>query len=225
MWDIGVSFITGRVETSIYHNRFFEGKSDGLHLRNGTDGLTGLAFDIDHARRLVPNRVVLERIISVYQSGPYHDLGEFGFPDVGLGGQDNIYQNSAYKSGWTHYGNIVGMPLFLTNGKDGEDLRIGSNRIDASHLGIGGLIARGWSYRFMWTSVAHRPGEGYTLDPIVDGNKSKWQYDLFLEIAAVDPFDTSGFGFTVGVGATFGQVFDPSYGALVTMTWRFGESE
>lgn len=81
--------------------------------------------------------LVVEHLDTRYQSGPiYHDHNP-GLSDH-IGGDDNYYNHYLY-SGWTHWGQAMGNPLYrspLYN--DDHTLSIQSNRFQAWHVGAEG---------------------------------------------------------------------------------------
>lgn len=216
IWDIGFSVSIGDAEFSGYHHHFFEDRSGFYRLQNGRDGLSGISLSLPQYAPLIPDRLLFEHVRTTSQSGPYHDLGAFGAPEVGLQGQDHYYDHYVYRSGWTHYGRIVGTPLFLVNSQ-GEDTRIRSNRIVAAHYGLAGPIVEGWRYRILYTTVGHRDARRYIYDDeLAEAISSpKRQYDLYFEVSAEDPFALGGVTTSVGVGATFGDLEELATGVLL----------
>ena len=83
--------------------------------------------------------VVLEYIDTRYQSGPiYHDHNE-GISDH-IGGDDNYYNHYLYQ-GWSHWGEVIGNPLYRSPLYNNDHtLTIESNRFRAVHVGMNGSL-------------------------------------------------------------------------------------
>lgn len=217
IWDLGFSVhLWPEVKLSGYYQHYFDTVSGFRLWSNGLDGLKGVTLEVDHGLPVVPRQLLFETIRTDYQGGPYHDLGEFGEPDTLLFGRHSYYRNSAYPTGWTYLGRVIGTPLILTSG-EGEDLRIASNRIKATHLGVGGNVANGLDYRFLWTRAAHRDPRRYTDAPLaIDG--ATWQYDLLLEFLYDAPFGVERLDGSFGMAVSFGDLEALSLGWVAEVT-------
>ena len=136
IWDVGSRIGFDSFDLHFYKHHFFEDGSGAFKFQNTSDGLWGIAYVPRDPGVL--RKIDIEFLNTKHQSGAYHDVSQItGDPedsDVILGGRDSYYSNSAYKSGWTHLGHVVGTPFFLTSGS-GDELRIASNRIRALHIG------------------------------------------------------------------------------------------
>lgn len=135
----------------------------GMGFYNFPDGVNTLSFSFLDKDRWISD-VVYEHQYTMYQSGPIngeafdkdgHSITPPGVSTVGL---DNYFGNSYYRSGWTHYGRVIGDPLFLPKGVHGGkwssalvNLGIENNRVKSHHLGIGGKLFRKHPYKLMLT--------------------------------------------------------------------------
>lgn len=102
------------------------------------DMLVGLDVELKSSPWL--RHVVLEYLDTRYQSGPiYHDHNT-GISDH-IGGDDNYYNHLLYQ-GWSHWGQVMGNPLYRSPlyNKD-HTLTIQNNRSQAWHLGAMGQCA------------------------------------------------------------------------------------
>ena len=94
--------------------------------------------------------VVAEYISTKYQSGPvYHDHSRFLSDHVG--GIDDYYNHHIF-TGWQHWGQVMGNPLFrspLYN--DDGTIKVHDNRFTAWHLGVSGTPVDGLRYRLLAT--------------------------------------------------------------------------
>jgi hypothetical protein len=218
IWDVGLTVSFDLLDFSAYHHHFFEDRRGGYWFRNGMDGLTGVSVELTDTEWPWPDTLLYERLETSYQTGPFHDLGGFGAPDIVLGGRDSYYMNGHYPSGWTHYGRIVGTPIFLTSG-EGEDLRIGSNRVDAHHLGFSGSVADLFGYRYLFTTIAHRTP---SYSPVTLFDETHWRYEHYLELSADPILEVERLSGSVGFGFSYGEPdeFDPSVGGLLKLRWE-----
>lgn len=110
------------------------------------------------------NNIVFEYLYTKYQSGPlYHDHTQ-AMPDH-VGGVDNYYNHGLY-TGWQHWGQVMGNPLYLSPiyNKDGT-IEVKDNRFVAYHVGISGEPTAGLNYRLL---ASYRKGYGTYNVPYAD---------------------------------------------------------
>ena len=108
----------------------------------------GLDLRFNHSPWI--NNIVMEFVFTKYQSGSvYHDRTP-SFSDH-IGGLDNYY-NSAIFTGWQHWGQVIGNPLYLSPiyNKNGE-IYVANNRFKAYHLGVSGQPLSQLHYRVLAT--------------------------------------------------------------------------
>lgn len=105
--------------------------------------------------------LVFEYIYTKYQSGPYNHDRTYNIADH-LAGQDDYYNHSFY-SGWQHWGQVMGNPLYRSPlyNTDGS-IRVENNRFWALHLGINGKPSERLDYRLLAT---FQEGFGTYSDP------------------------------------------------------------
>ena len=112
------------------------------------DMLLGIELKLKNVDWL--NTFVLEYLYSKYQSGPvYHDRTP-SFPDH-IGGNDDYYNNKIF-TGWQHWGQVMGNPLYRSPlyNSDGQ-IRVENNRFVAWHMGISGQPLPPLHYRVLAT--------------------------------------------------------------------------
>lgn len=212
IWDFGIDLEFSGAKLHGYYQHFFEGMGSFWRFRNAHDGLWGATLQLKEPHRYLPSSFLYERMITKFQSGAYHDLA-----GVQLGGRDSYYSNGTYRSGWTHYGRIIGTPFFRTAG-EGEDLRIASNRVDVHHYGVGGIIADRTQYRFLFSRVSHR--QAYAPVSLVDPDSNKVQWHLLLELKQSQLFGLEQLNGTVGFGLDAGRLYDTTVGMLLSASWK-----
>lgn len=96
------------------------------------------------------NTVVVEYLYTKYQGGPvYHDHT----PNVSehLCGRDHFYNHYIF-TGWQHWGQVMGNPLYLSPiyNQDGL-IQVENNRFTAWHLGLSGQPTANLDYRLLAT--------------------------------------------------------------------------
>ena len=94
--------------------------------------------------------VVVEYLYTKYQGGPtYHDHTASISEQVT--GRDNYYNHNIF-TGWQHWGQVMGNPLFLSPlYNSSAQVRIENNRFVAWHLGIDGHPLPSLAYRILAT--------------------------------------------------------------------------
>lgn len=110
---------------------------------------------------LYVNNIVFEYLYSKYQSGPiYHDHS-MNVSDH-IGGNDDYYNNYIY-TGWQHWGQVMGNPLYLSPiyNTDGN-ITVKNNRLYAFHLGVSGDPLQNLHYRLL---VTYQKGFGTYKKP------------------------------------------------------------
>ena len=132
----------------------------GMGLQNFPDGVNTVFFSFRDTERWVSD-ILYEFVYTKWQSGRVHDLPlteedlekDPNAPPHIVGGCDNYFNNSAYRSGWTYYGRTAGLPLFtpMPANADGTVYGVCNNRVLAHHVGLGGKIARRIPYRLKAT--------------------------------------------------------------------------
>ena len=110
------------------------------------DIMLGTELKLKDARYV--NNIVVEYLYTKYQSGPlYHDHTQM-MPDH-VSGLDNYYNHHLY-TGWQHWGQVIGNPLYLSPIYNNDGLiEVECNRFVAYHLGISGAPTDRFNYRFL----------------------------------------------------------------------------
>jgi hypothetical protein len=205
---LGYAHPGGGASLYVYYQHFFDDAS-GLKFDNSLDGLMGVQVDISACRWL--NRILIERLNTMNQSGAFHfiDFDHDKYPGYG-GGGDNYYNNGEYTTGASYFNRSTGSPL-LVSPEYNADGRLGfrHNRVVAWHLGAEGRMADDVSYRLLCSNV-----EGYgtayapalkrlrTLSFATEVSYSvqnSWQFSVTL---AADKGDLLGDHLGIGISVT-----------------------
>ena len=155
--------------------------------------------------------IVFEYIYTKYQSGPvYHDHTQNVSDHIG--GNDNYYNHGLYSS-WSHWGMVMGNPLYRSPiyNSDGS-LSVQNNRYMAFHLGVDGQPTEEIGYRFMAT---WQEGLGTYDDPY----KDKEHNLSFLLEATYTPTckKLRGWSAKGSLGMDFGEILGDNYGFQLTI--------
>jgi len=131
----------------------------GMRFNNIPDGVYTLHFSLKDKDRWVSDALV-EFHYTMWQSGTIHeketddDGNQIDWKtnkSLNIFGRDNYFNNGQYRSGWTHFGRMIGAPTFYTAyGSDGV-VSIVNNRYKAIHLGVSGKLFRAAPYKLMLT--------------------------------------------------------------------------
>lgn len=175
-----------------------------------------LGFDLKLKRVKVANSFVVEYMTTKYQSGPiYHDRTQ-NISDH-IAGRDNYYNHSSL-SGWQHWGQVIGNPLYLSplyndNGYIGTQC----NRFRALHLGVSGDPMPGLHYR---VKASWQKGWGKYDDPYMEPRENT---SLLVE-ASYRTVDERSFlrpvTLTLGLGADFGKLRGDNKAVQLTVKYQ-----
>lgn len=151
-YDFRLGYEAGDWSVFGYYQHFFDDRS-GMEWYNTWDGLRGIELRLPRLRWL--NKVVVEHLSTMDQSGPLHFI-EFDhdkYPGYG-GGADNYYNNGEYTTGASYFNRSLGSPFLISPeyNKNGL-LGFRHNRVRAWHLGISGQVCRNVTYRLKASSV------------------------------------------------------------------------
>ncbi len=135
----------------------------GMGFQNFPDGVTTLHFGWNDKSRWMSD-FLYEHTYTMFQSGPFNgekfDMEGHSItpPGVKTTGGDNYFNNSEYRSGWTHFGRPVGTPLMYPQGTLSGTwtsarlvLGLENNRLKAHHFAVSGKLFRKHPYKLMLT--------------------------------------------------------------------------
>lgn len=159
------------------------------------------------------NNILVEYIYTKYQSGPvYHDHTPL-IPDH-VGGLDKYYNHHIY-TGWQHWGQVMGNPLYRSpQYNEDSKIMVENNRFVAWHLGIGGEPTDEISYRVLAT---WQKGWGtYTMpfrDPATSVNLMAEACYTFPNHGALN-----GWSVTAAAGLDHGKIYGNNVGLQLTIS-------
>lgn len=141
-----------------FHFRYEKVAEDGSGLSSRNEDYKWTAgWNYDGATKKL--QLVFESFRTDVQSGP-------GIPDSNkvfnygylYGGRDDYYNNGNYKNGWTHHGNIIGTPLFMTKAEADQvfDEPVNSyTRFIVNNRVLGWHLAARLQWNKQWQFSAH----------------------------------------------------------------------
>ena len=200
---------------SFYWNHPFEDKS-GMELVNLPDGLWGIHLSKKDKSALVTD-FVYEYMYTLNQSGSYHlqPAPTPSDPNRRTGrGMDTYFSHGLYTSGFTHYQNMMGTPLFVpVIGADGISTGFSSTRMWMHHMGISGALGGGFFWKSMLTLSRNFGNYSAPLpNPLNECSVlAECRY-----LSSKLPFELKG-----GVAADYGSRFEHRYGGYVGIGIHF----
>lgn len=157
------------------------------------------------------SNIVLEYLYTKYQSGPlYHEHGQQMSDQIS--GCDNYYNHGLY-SGWQHWGQVIGNPLYRspiynTNG----NITVYNNRFSAVHMGACGNISPQLNYRILAT---YQNAVGTYDKPY---KKPEDNYYLMAEVGYRFKGKLQGWNIKGGVGFDWGYTPGNNQGFQLTVS-------
>lgn len=183
-----------------------EKKKTRFFLYDFKDIMLGVELNLKYGRWL--RDVVVEYVSTKYQSGPvYHDHSP-GRSDH-VSGRDNYYNHYIF-SGWQHWGQALGNPLYRSPiyNKSGM-VRFENNRFKAWHVGFDGRPTDKLGYRVLATC---QTGWGTYDDPLL--NK---EHDVSLLVESTYQLPRE-WTLTGALGMDFGKILGNNVGFQLTIT-------
>ncbi len=173
------------------------------------DWMLGAEVNLKRGRWL--RDIVFEYIYTKYQSGPvYHDRTPSMSDHVG--GRDNYYNHGIF-TGWQHWGQVIGNPLYRSPiyNEDGT-INVDNNRFMAFHLGLQGAPSDNLSYRLLAT---YQEGLGTYAKPYTH---AKTNVSVMAEATyTFKGKKLNGWGVRCGYGMDFGGILGDNRGGQITI--------
>ena len=168
-WVMRINYDADRWKLGLYADHFFEDHSQMFFLDyNGygsgdnwmkkekfrffryaiKDMMLGAELNLKDGTWL--RNIVFEYLYTKYQSGPYNHDHTINIPDH-IAGMDDYYNHGHY-TGWQHWGQVIGNPLYRSPIYNTDDLiQVEDNRFVAYHLGWDGQPSDRFGYRCLAT--------------------------------------------------------------------------
>lgn len=207
-----VEINTNNLDLGFYYQTIFEDGSGFAH-EFYRDGLSGFSLKTKDSERYV-NHFIFEFLHTTWQSGPIPTLPGV----IKKKENDNYFGNYIYRSGWTYHKMILGTPLITSPilNEDGSE-RILNSRVQAFHLGIGGMLMKLNYYSFFTYSI----NKGTYMIPI---DPQKNQFSWYFETTI--PSIWLGIDLNIMLAADFGNMYGNNLGVNFIFSKRiFRKSE
>ena len=215
---------------SFQYDMPFEDNGGIKKLQNFPDGVWTLKFALSDREAFVTD-IVGEFINTTWQAGPLHDRPATEeemkhqnpespwYGKVTLGGMDNYFMNGTYRSGWTYYGRIIGLPLIVGSAPDSEGMVNGivNNRVRAFHLGLGGNMLEGVPYKFKSTFSSNWGTYRNPKESLF--NTRPWQLSLALELDLGRNITNLPMTLSVGAYGDIGKLYQNSFGLTLRIRY------
>jgi hypothetical protein len=203
---------------TFYWNHPFEDRS-GLEMANMPDGLWGVHYRNKNRKAFVSD-IVYEFLATMNQSGPNHLIPSDVAGVMTGRGRDNYfalapnYSDNFYSSGHVFYNKMMGTPLFMpVIGADGLSKGFDNTRIEMHHLGMGGNIVDGltWKSLLTWS----RSNGTYEKDYPVPLNQFSCLAECRYRLSQLP------LSLNLGVAGDIGDRFEKQVGGYMGISWSF----
>ena len=200
---------------SLYYDHFFEDHSQLFWEYGWKDGLYGI--EVELPRNPVVSNVVYEYVTTTDQTGPiYHDATSAVSDQISA--VDNYYNHTIY-TGWQHWGQAIGNPLFTSPlyNSDGR-ITFTNNRYKAHHIGLAGDPIKELHYRLLYT---YSTNWGTYNNPFADKKYStSFLAELTYSPTRLGHWDVSGTSLRLGFGFDRGELLGDNNAFQVTLISR-----
>jgi hypothetical protein len=199
--QFGIEYKNDKWHVNTYYQNIFEDNS-GVRFKNFPDGLWGIAFHNQEKKKLIQDLV--------YELVHTKDQGGKRLVPAGSG-NDNFFNNSIYRSGWTNERYTIGTPLITSPILNENDARsILNSRVIAHHVGISGWIKDNWSFMGLVTYSLNYGTHANAFNP------AKEQFSMLLKtVYELEKWE--GVSIKGSVGLDLGEVYGDNVGVEVSV--------
>ena len=206
-WHFSLNYKLQGWNLRAYYEHYFEDHSMMVMEYPWKDGMLG--FEITPPKNPVLSGVVYEYIGSKDQAGPvYWDHNNVINEQISA--RDNYYNHGFY-TGWQHWGQAIGNPLFTSPiyNNDGQ-IAFTNNRIIAHHLGISGKPTDEIQYRVL---LSHSDNWGTYGEPF---KEVKQNTSALVELTYA-PVKMKGWSFSLSGAMDRGSLLGDNTGGMITI--------
>ena len=218
----------------------FEDGGQIIKTQNIPDGIWSLKFSFNDRKAFVTD-VIYEYIYTTWQSGDTHDRPateeemtkdynkyvywqdpeHHYYGRICIGGLDNYFNNSEYRSGWTYHGRTIGLPLLLPyapNADDGMTMGVVCSRVRAHHLGLAGNFTEDLPYIFKATYSSN--WGRYNISETSPFYSHPWQLSLALELEFGKSITNLPMTLAVGAYGDIGKLYQNCFGLTLRISYN-----
>ena len=192
-WRLNYRYLLDEGEVSVYFQNLFDNTS-GLEFNNFPDGVWGAFWEL-------PENSALRGILYEYVRTTW-------LRDSGRGTGDNYFNNFIYRSGWTYFGRVIGMPFILPREDEPGML---NNRLTSHHLGALFQLSD-LSLTFLGSYTTNKGTQSRPFDP----EENVLYTQLLLEYPLGEHFHLG-----LRLGADLSDVNDENLGAGLSVRYLF----
>lgn len=133
-------------------------------------------------------------------------------------GRASYYNHSIYRSGWTHFGRVLGLPLITIN--QGNGRTIGNNIIVGHHAGFEGQVTNRLQYKMMGTySRNYGIGVGKAPRGTIDFEERREDQYSFLMETNYKLSSAENIQLSFSAALDSGTFRESSAGAMIGIRW------
>ena len=132
-------------------------------------------------------------------------------------GRANYYNHFVYRSGWSNYNRVVGIPLITYDSDIG---RIDNNILVGHHIGINGTLSQNLAYLVFGTYSRNYGVVGGKVPPeTVDfPSRREDQFSFLFKLDYEIP-NLKGFQTNLSLASDFGEFYEDRFGVMLGVTW------
>lgn len=154
IYNLEYNFTPSSGRFSFYHQHPFEDGS-GTALKNFPDGIWGFYYG--------PNTVDFDSLITGFSLEYFQTTDQSGATGETGGGGDYYFFNGIYRSGWTYFGDVIGLPFI--SAQDDSMIEFSNNRSRGINLGLAAKHEN-VSFKFKTSFVENLGTFAFPFDPI-----------------------------------------------------------
>lgn len=205
-YEFGGTYENAQLKLSLTRLFYLE-DSVSRRFRSPWDGVWGLNVQFKQENRLV-NGITYEHINTRRQDSRSFQAR----------GRANYYNHFVYRSGWSNYGRVNGIPLITYNS---EDDRIDNNILVGHHMGITGYLSNHLGYKFFGTYSRNYGVVGGKVPPetIDFPSRRQDQYSFLLKLDYDVP-GVEGLQVNLSLASDMGEMYNDNTGAMLGITWN-----
>lgn len=206
LYNLEVHKVFNEKQVTFYWNHPFQNRS-GMKLANIADGLWGIHFSMGNDPRMVSEFV-------------YEWMNTLSQENIATSGQiysgESYFNNSVYQSGFTHFAQMMGSPIFVPTLNDsGASVGFEDTRMWMHHLGAKGFLGKSLRWKVLLTYSGNFGTGGYSLSTPV---KEFSSLEELIYVPKNSPLE-----FNLAVANDLGQRFENRTGFTVGLNWRPSE--
>ncbi|GHV62137.1 hypothetical protein FACS1894195_3720 [Bacteroidia bacterium] len=221
--QVRINYIDDTYQLSLHYQNLMDDKSPPhTNFKSVPDGLYTFYIGSKDKTKCISD-FVYEFTYTKWQTGKLNarlttDEEKKEHPEWGsiffYGSPEDYFNNSDYRSGWTHYGRTIGTPLITPRqaGVDGITYGVFNNRVIGHHIGFSGLAFGKIPYKALCTYTLNYGTYGSPLD-----DSPQQQFSFGLE-AGVPPLKAIPLKVDIGIYGDIGKFLGDNVGLTLKLS-------